>query len=47
VRLTPIMCHLPRTAWQNVCSRPAGSIFTLSLWTNMIPLVPIDVESVP
>ena len=23
--VTPIMCHLPRTAWQNVCSRPAGS----------------------
>ena len=39
------MCHLPRTAWQNVCTRPSGSIFTSSLWTNITPEVPIDVDS--
>ena len=30
LRLTPIMCHLPCTAWQNVCSRPSGSTCTSS-----------------
>src|SRR5215831_20736610 len=47
LRLTPIMCHLPCTAWQKVCSRPCGSTCTSSECTNMTPLVPIDVESVP
>ena len=46
-RFTPIMCHLPRTAWQKVCTRPSGSIFGSSLWTNITPDVPIDVESAP
>ena len=41
------MCHLPCTAWQKVCTRPAGSIFTSSLCTNITPDVPIEVESVP
>ena len=41
------MCHLPRTAWQKVCTRPAGSIFTSSQWTNITPEVPIEVESTP
>ncbi len=41
------MCHLPCTAWQNVCSRPAGSTCTVSLWTNMTPEVPIEVDSMP
>ena len=41
------MCHLPRTAWQKVWTRPSGSIFTSSLWTNITPEVPIEVESTP
>jgi len=41
------MCHLPCTAWQKVCTRPWGSIFTSSQWTNITPEVPIDVESTP
>ena len=41
------MCHLPWTAWQNVCSRPCGSTCISSEWTNITPLVPIEVESVP
>ena len=46
-RFTPIMCHLPRTAWQKVCSRPSGSNFTSSLWTNITPEVPIEVLRTP
>ena len=42
-----MMCQRPRTAWQNVCTRPNGSIFTSSQWTNMTPEVPIEVESTP
>src|SRR6185295_11830984 len=45
--VTPIMCHLPLTAWQNVCSRPAGSTCTSSLCTNITPDVPSDVDSSP
>ena len=41
------MCHLPRTAWQNVWSRPCGSNCGWSLWTNTTPEVPIDVLSSP
>mgnify|MGYP000558873655 CR=1 FL=1 len=40
--VTPIMCHLPCTAWQNVCSRPSGSTCTSSECTNITPLVPIE-----
>src|SRR3954471_21968497 len=45
--VTPIMCHLPLTAWQNVCSRPSGSTCGVSLCTNTTPEVPIDVDSTP
>src|SRR4051812_17739963 len=45
--VTPIMCHLPCTAWQKVCSRPSGSTCTSSECTNITPLVPIEADSVP
>src|SRR3954470_21486344 len=45
--VTPIMCHLPRTAWQNVCSRPSGSTCIWSECTNITPLVPIEADNVP
>ena len=41
------MCHLPRTAWQNVCNRPSGSTSGVSLWTNMTPDVPSDAFNMP
>src|SRR5262245_66172641 len=47
LNVTPIMCHFPCTAWQNVCSRPSGSTCTSSECTNITPLVPIEAESVP
>src|SRR5215218_1580938 len=47
LRLTPIMCHLPRTAWQKVCNRPSGSTCIVSLCAKTTPLVPIELEMRP
>ena len=45
--ITPMTCHLPRTAWQKVWTLPAGSIWTSSLWANTTPLVHIVAEITP
>ena len=38
--MTPITCHLPGTAWQNVCTRSFGSTTGLSANANTTPEVP-------
>ena len=40
-------CHLPRTAWQNVWTRPSGSIWTSSAKAKTTPEVPSVAEMTP
>ena len=42
-----ITVYAPGTAEQKVCTRPAGSICTLSLCAYTTPLVPIVVKALP
>ena len=44
---TPMICHLPGTAWQKVWARPAGSTCMSSLWANTTPLVPSAALTTP
>ena len=41
------MCHLPGTAWQNVCTRPFGSSTGFSLKAKTTPDVPIVDDTMP
>ena len=45
--VTPITCQAPGTAQQKVCTRPLGSMASLSVWANTTPLVPMVVKAFP
>ena len=45
--VTPITCHAPGTAQQNVCTRPFGSMEMLSVCANTTPEVPMVVNALP
>ena len=45
--VTPMTCHAPGTAQQNVCTRPLGSMASLSVWANTTPDVPMVVNARP
>src|SRR5579863_10353523 len=45
--VTPITCHNPGTAWQNVCSLPFGSFVGSDVAANTTPDVPIVADTDP
>ncbi len=45
--VTPITCQAPGTAQQKVCTRPLGSMETLSVWAKTTPEVPRVVKALP
>jgi hypothetical protein len=45
--ITDIMCQRPGTAWQNACTRPAGSYSGVSVVANTTPDVPSDSATRP
>ena len=46
-RVQLITVHFPGTAEQKVCTRPLGSMVTLSAWAKMTPEVPRVVKAFP
>ena len=44
---TAMTCHAPGTAQQNVCTRPCGSMASLSVCANTTPDVPMVVNARP